>query len=572
MLVIHRSRLLTRPFLSAQSRAASLDILLRRTVSSQFTSSDRLDPEALHTYTTSRWLCNDDLQRRLRITPFDVDALEQAACRSVAARRCISWYKIGEGSFNRVFLLRFDNEAEAAVRIPFPVAGDVCRVTASEVATMCFVHDKWLGDGAQGAPIPPKVLAWNASYDNPAKTPYIITEYAPGVPLLSRWFDIRGLEVKPSLQDIFALESRLLHHAFSRYGSLYFAEDIPDGTNCCWLYADSHSKTPKDIEIAKKYRIGPVASRDWWRGRYQTVDANRGPWPDMKSIIISAAKFQLDALDTIIDLSSTFVKSKPSDIHLLRRLLEICLRAAPSIVPTDPDMTTPVLQHPDLSSSNLIIPAEGPVRITHAIDWQGAAILPFCTQAAMPTAVVYTGKLVKLNPFYPEWPENYDELPPEQQELVDFHHRLACRHVVYQRMVMSGDKVRSKIAHLRQGEPLANLVPQVLRCIADGPQALRADLIRLQENWREFSDDPCPIDFTPDEIAAHNAEQEALDEYQSHVDALYAELRCFEDGSVKTEDYETSKQLMERRREEWDDVAMKGPFPFYEGAHSYFLT
>ena len=465
-------------------------------------------------------------------------------------------------------------------------------MTASEVASMCFVRDKWSQDGAQGVPMPPKVLAWNASYDNPAKTPYIIHEYAPGVPLLSRWFDIYGKEVKPSLQDIFALESRLLHHAFSRYGSLYLAEDLPDGPNCCELYEDTHSRTPEDIKMAMKYRIGPIASRDWWRGEYQTVNANRGPCrftksvratsvsstdicftgPDVQSVITSAAKFQLDALDTIIDFSSSFVKSNPSDIPLLRRLLDICIRAALSIIPKDPDMTTPVLQHPDLSGSNLIIPAEGPVRITHAIDWQGASILPFCTQAAMPTAVVYTGGLVRLNPIYPEWPENYDELPPEQQEVVDFHHRLACRHVVYQSMITSGDDVRRKIARLRQGEQLANLVPQILRCIADGPQILRADLIRLQENWREFSDDPCPIDFTPDEISAHDAEQEALDEYQNHVDALYVELRCFEDGSVKTEDYETSKQLMERRREEWDEVTMKGPFPFYEGAHSYFLA
>ncbi|KAJ8495718.1 hypothetical protein ONZ51_g1538 [Trametes cubensis] len=112
----------------------------------------------------------------------------------------------------------------------------------------------------------------------------------------------------------------------------------------------------------------------------------------------------------------------------------------------------------------------------------------------------------------------------------------------------------------------------ILRCIADDQKALWADLIRLQETWREFDDDPCPIYFTSDEIAAHNAEQEALDEYKGHVDALYAELRCFGIGSVKTEDYEISKQLMERRREEWDGTAMKRPFPFYEGAHSYYLT
>jgi len=42
--------------------------------------------------------------------------------------------------FNRVFLLRFDTDAEAIARLPFPIVGAPHPVTASEVDTMDFAR------------------------------------------------------------------------------------------------------------------------------------------------------------------------------------------------------------------------------------------------------------------------------------------------------------------------------------------------------------------------------------------------------------------------------------------------
>ncbi|KAI0819617.1 hypothetical protein BC628DRAFT_1332447, partial [Trametes gibbosa] len=76
--------------------------------------------------------------------PPNVDALQNIACRAAGAKRCLSWEKIGEGDgvSNRVFLLRFDNDAKVAIRVPCPIVPHVEKTIASEVATMCYVRDR----------------------------------------------------------------------------------------------------------------------------------------------------------------------------------------------------------------------------------------------------------------------------------------------------------------------------------------------------------------------------------------------------------------------------------------------
>ncbi|KAI0764511.1 hypothetical protein BD413DRAFT_638053 [Trametes elegans] len=85
-----------------------------------------------------------------RRTPFNVDALEQVECLSVSAKSCTSWYPLGWGSYNRNFLLQFDNGATAVVRVPFPLAGNTERLVASEVATISYVCDRWLENDPLG--------------------------------------------------------------------------------------------------------------------------------------------------------------------------------------------------------------------------------------------------------------------------------------------------------------------------------------------------------------------------------------------------------------------------------------
>jgi len=101
---------------------------------------------------------------------FDVDAIQRVACQAFGAASCISFNKSDEGSYNEVFLLRFDDNREAIVRIPCPLAGPPFLATASEVATMEFAHNV--------LKIPtPCVLAWSGTANvsiNPVGAEYII--------------------------------------------------------------------------------------------------------------------------------------------------------------------------------------------------------------------------------------------------------------------------------------------------------------------------------------------------------------------------------------------------------------
>ncbi|CDO71320.1 hypothetical protein BN946_scf184908.g78 [Trametes cinnabarina] len=381
------------------------------------------------------------------------------------------------------------------------------------------------------------------------------------------------------MRCIIHLETNLLRLRFSQHGSLYFSDDVSEELRSRPLHQEGDTSAG-DLgpQLELKYKIGPTVNREWWRGHYGRIDANRGPWPDMQTMIRSAADFQLRAIDTgAVDVSSSRLKSTPADIPLLRRMLNMCIRIAPAIVPADPALTAPALNHPDLSLTNLIVPNEGPAEIRHSIDWQGATVSPFCMQVHLPPAMAYTAGVIPLPPdgSEPSLPPDFDLRTPEEQEYLRRHHRSARRQYWYSFIIQGIQRMRGEALALPHYLQLANLVPYITRCVAEGPADLRGLLIGLQQLWAEIAADgssPCPVDFTPEELAAHTQEVQRQEEYERNVAQLYREIGCQNDGSVNPDEYEAAKARVERLRHEWDEIAMKGPFPFFEGAYSYYLT
>ncbi|KAI9065592.1 hypothetical protein FKP32DRAFT_1674568 [Trametes sanguinea] len=164
-------------------------------------------------------------------------------------------------------------------------------------------------------------------------------------------------------------------------------------------------------------------------------------------------------------------------------------------------------------------------------------------QAHVAPALAYTDNVVPLpeDGSQPSLPDDLDTKTPEEQEYLRMHWRLAGRYYWYNILTQGGQPLRGEAFRLPHYVHLANLVPYITRCL-----------------WHEIvagDSTPCPIDFTPDEVAAHARE-----------------LGCMNDGSVAQDEYEAAKVQLERFREEWDETAMKGPFPFFEGTYSYYLT
>ncbi|KAF9071932.1 hypothetical protein BDP27DRAFT_1218285 [Rhodocollybia butyracea] len=531
----------------------------------------------LFAHTSGRWLCNEEIFKKLTYRRFNVEAMEKIACATLDAQRCTKWEKVGEGcSFNKVFLLTFDNDRKAGLRIPNQLVGNVESTTASEVATMEYAL--YRHESCPTLIKPPKVLRWESSSQNPTETPFILHEYIEGVTLSSRWRSIEGDSAGRALIGVFWAEMTLTYDSFAKHGSLYFRDPSDKHES---LYAgDKHDELS---EFSRRYKIGPTADPLWWRGAYGALDTNRGPWPDMKTMIKSAIDLQLMALTDIAVLQNPYNhNTTKSDIPVLHRLLDMCTSLLDFITPEAPLVACPTLNHPDLSFNNFIVPPDGLSMPHGLVDWQGASIQPYINCVGMPNDVAYDESYFKLPANREDdvpWPVNFDSMPPDEQEFVTLHRRLALRHKSYINLTQRFMPDRFSLWALPHASALTNLTQDILRCIADGPQPLRENLLLFKNNWEYVlklssmeTGLPCPIDFSEAEEVDIQQKKEKRDAYDRNVAILLEDINCAEDGWVRNERYEQARTRMEELREEWNEEKMGGPFPLYEGAWSSNLV
>ncbi|KAF8479442.1 hypothetical protein JB92DRAFT_2767640, partial [Gautieria morchelliformis] len=110
-----------------------------------------------------------------RYIEFNVDKIQNVACATVGAQRCIMFKKLGEGCYNKVFSLNFDNRVEVIARLPTALAGAPFITMASEVATIEFVREVL-------CIYAPHIFAWSANATaNPVGAEYIDRYHLPGM-------------------------------------------------------------------------------------------------------------------------------------------------------------------------------------------------------------------------------------------------------------------------------------------------------------------------------------------------------------------------------------------------------
>ncbi|RDB16570.1 Altered inheritance of mitochondria protein 9, mitochondrial [Hypsizygus marmoreus] len=528
--------------------------------------SDALEKQ-LYGHSTGEWLYNNLQQHALRYTSFDIEALKEAACRSAGARHCTSFTKIGEGSYNKIFLLELDNGVKITARIPSPVVGNLELSVASEVATMAYLRDSHAANV-------PKVFSWSNTEANPVKWPYILMEYVPGIPLQQIWAKIRGVPTAQALGRIITTTLLTSRPAFSQIGSLYFKADVSPELQARPLFADPERNVVDAEHFSQKYRIGPITDRQWWRGARRHVDADRGPWPNTESYIVAAARLEQQCISQGIDMESPYVRSRHEDIPEIQKLLDRCIAAAPYLAPSDPRLSKPTLLHPDLSGSNIIIAAEDNIREQKIIDWQGTTVGPFFMECMVPPVVVYSYGVIERpsDGSIPKLPDNIDSLPVDEQEDLRTHFSLAGKHWAYLSHMAAHEPLFGQAWDLPHWRVMSGLIQRITRCWANGPVELRQSLIDLEDCWPEILSSPCPFQFSPDERARHDMEFAAYTHYMSVTDNLKAFVGCDDDGWVSNKDLDVAQQRMEEVKQVWDAEDAKGPFPFTDGAHCYFLT
>ena len=131
----------------------------------------------------------------------------------------------------------------------------------------------------------PRVFAWSADATaNFVGTEYIIMEKMSGVESHHRWTHIaKAPEVFPLLDGVFDIERSFESAPFSQIGSLYFRDDVRADLRDRPLFRPG-SLPEHDIELHRrldaakdKYRVGPIADRQWWRSEWAQMTQDRGP-------------------------------------------------------------------------------------------------------------------------------------------------------------------------------------------------------------------------------------------------------------------------------------------------------
>jgi hypothetical protein len=121
---------------------------------------------------------------------------------------------------------------------------------------------------------------------------------------------------------------------------------------------------------------------------------------------------------------------------------------------------------------------------------------------------------------------------------------------------------------------LAMLPTYVTRAWADGVLDLRHALLTLREEWADIAapGTPCPIEFSPEEMAEHRRQLESFKRYEAAIQAVHSMLEYEGDGLVNHESYDAAQQLIGRLEGTWDENVTESPFPIKDGEYSYFLS
>ncbi|KAI0324452.1 hypothetical protein GY45DRAFT_1439071 [Cubamyces sp. BRFM 1775] len=509
----------------------------------------------LFSVTTSRWLYNDEQQRAVRYVPFDVQAFVDTAVKAANAKSCLSIEKIYDGSMNRVFELKLDNGVALIAKIPFPVAGPKHYCTASEVATMDYLH------AVHGFHVP-QVLAWcSRAETTPVGTEYIIYEKLPGVPLREHDNNDLPLQDDPYISQhvlprVQKVQSFLYRIGFTQIGSLYYKEDVHPSLRDRPLYKNG-MKPPG----AERFCIGPTVDREFWRAGRAALDIDRGPWSDMHSYLRAFAECARASVDAY---------PNPSIDDKYRRLISDYERLIPHIAPKE---LRYILWHPDLSDGNLLVTeTTQPCELLSVIDWQSTVIAPEHMQLRTPPA--YNARDHPLI----NYPDDLEmpTLRPEAESLEDEQKQLAAR------ALRKAHRKKAHEIYVREADPelgkemydmicspgrrvITSPATTITRGVEDGLEAIEYSFLHCRTLWPfavEIDDKgtpliPFPIEISEDEekrIKEQRALRSQDEEMANPVLEQFGVLPESE-GEVGAEEYEAAKRAAEEARQAVLDAA-----------------
>ena len=172
----------------------------------------------------------------------------------------VSFTKIAEGGFNRVFEIKIRNGTQILARLPYPSTHPKRYAVASEVATLDFLRHN-------GIPVP-KVTDYCIDSEGPVGAEYILMERALGKPLGDQWFASTEKERLGITLGLVQLEAKLFSIDLPAYGSLHYARDLPRDTRRLML---------PTVSRAYEKCISCSTTQSWWFEERGLLEIDRGP-------------------------------------------------------------------------------------------------------------------------------------------------------------------------------------------------------------------------------------------------------------------------------------------------------
>ncbi|KZV80714.1 hypothetical protein EXIGLDRAFT_780623 [Exidia glandulosa HHB12029] len=476
--------------------------------------------ESFYRYTSGRWLRDEERQLALRYQRFDVEALKRAVLDCTGAKSVLDIRKLPEGRCNKVFLVELDNSRTVIARIPTPIAGPPHLVTASEVATIHFLRNRL------GLKQVPRVLAWSSRASGTAVgAEYIIMETAVGVALDNVWDDL-PMEMKLSVVYEWAKFEEPVIQAFSEsacYGSLYYRADLsPDD-------GKTHDVITNGVKD-NTFVIGPsLETRLWSKDDHcHLLDVDRGSWPDVAAY-----------LDSIIETQRAWIKRF----------------ASPPKICTPFDLP-PSLQQPaahlrlldqlqDSNPNNIFLSQDalnrGKIEISAVIDWQHTAILPLYLQAQFPL-------------FVSNWKPTGQDPDLEQFQKEHDYLRMAY-HTLYQDGGLN-NAWSSALGYGLRIRPAASVLHLLAAtCWEGGYGHLKGKLMNVARDWHTAMmiapDDPCPLEFSEEELARQSEEMRAFAEVHAYREDAQSKLGITIENWVDHDTYDRAVEANRELRNGW---------------------
>ncbi|PYI02398.1 phosphotransferase enzyme family protein [Aspergillus sclerotiicarbonarius CBS 121057] len=509
------------------------------------------DLEALNRFTSGRWLWNERQQLSCRYVKFDLSTLLQLAASAIGSRSCTQVLKISEGQYNKVFQLTMDDGREVIAKLPNPNAGRPHFTTASEVATMDFLKN------VLNLPVP-KVYAWSSrASENPLGAEYILMEKQAGVVLTDVWGTIKGKQKVQLLDQVIDIERRLAATIFSRFGSLYYKDDLPDNSDSTSsLYLDSTgNKVQSEI-----FGIGPTNHRSFFDFGRGELDIERGPWSTVTEFMTTIARREIatakSGLKYPLMPEGLFYGPRQYQPSLSKKLsaLENYLKVAPHVLPENKATHASVLWHGDLHSQNIFVDQEDPSRIVGIIDWQSVSACPLFMQVGRPAFLDYNGPVPEGLGKVP-LPPSFDSMDLGEQQKARALHRAQTLHNLYLvRCLQFNETVFQAIQGQNTLRHQVSVVPGLV--LMDYEPLLNNLLRDVEKEWAHIAavggdgispGRPFPLHFSDEEIQQQERDGELWAQGVELMDTFVGDTGCFKhwDGRVSNADYERSRRELD---------------------------